>query len=90
MDAEVVAEPDDGGAAEGGGVGGVGGAERVERERALERGCGNCGFEERFCRGERCGEGEAGERGDLGRDFDFVGVGSDFGRVDEVGRENCG
>lgn len=36
MNTEIVAEPNDGGPTDSGGVGGLGGAGRVERERALE------------------------------------------------------
>lgn len=44
-DAEVVAEPDDGGSAKRGGVGGVAGAVGAEGERGVEGGGGEGGFE---------------------------------------------
>lgn len=44
MDAEVVAEPDDGTAAEASGGGGVGGAAGGDGERVLERSERDCGL----------------------------------------------
>lgn len=92
MNAEVVAEPHDGGAAESGGAGGVGGAEGVKSEGILQRVCGDGGFEERFWRAEGGGEREVGEGGDLRWDSGFGGSGGggDLLRREKVGGEESG
>lgn len=82
VDAQVVAEPDDGDAAEGGGAGGVGGAVGEEGVRGVEGVVGDGGLEGEFVGvggGERKwggggGEREVGEGRGLGWDFELIGV----------------